>query len=502
MFFRSLVSITALLACPILVSGQTISVKTLPLIMTQQFTLAPSYNAGMGGISIALDDNLADGFLNPARLTALDKNLLYLAPYRDSWSERREPSGWWVPTGNTFQGSMVQALPAGAVKHTRIAGGRIRLTTGLALSFEQLRHRSHNRQFWDPETGRWNGPLQMSAVNWPLSGVVALRFPSKGLSVGVGMDAVTLHGVDGIPLLYPGATELRQNGKLAQYRLGISIDRPEETRLDFLLFHKRYHMVQDAVYGWQTDIHNKDEERSWLVQIKDRFPLEDGAQMGVELTGQWKWHPKIPDYPAPEISIPRDPGITKAGRIGVGFSNREGKLLAAIDVALEIIDSRTWGDTTAPVTTDAGKIIEAGDPLFKNDYFFSNAVIRLGAEYQINKQLRVQGGWSTRLYSMDYYHEDYVTGEKITATPQNEWKEPALTGGFIADMGRMEWIFQTSKRTGTGMPAQEGQWPWWGIRTLVDVAWAAGDILAPPTGMAFEKTPVVMYRLTVVYWLE
>jgi hypothetical protein len=317
----------------------------------------------------------------------------------------------------------------------------------------------------------------------------------------VGVDAVTLHGVDGIPLLYPGATELRQNGKLAQYRLGVSIDGPEEARLDFLVFHKRYHMEQDAVYDWRANIHNKDEERSWLVQFKGRRPMEDQAQVGLELTGQWKWHPKIPDYPAPEISIPRDPGITRAGRIGIGFSNREGKLLVAIDAALEIIDSRTWGDTTAPVITDDDQIIEAGDPLFKNDYFFTNAVLRLGMEYQINKRLRLQGGWSTRQYSLDYHHEDYVTGETITATPQNWWKEPVLTGGIVAETGRMEWIFQTSKRTGTGMPAQQGQWwPWPWFMEGAMTTMAGGDILAPPTGMDIQNVPVIVHRLTMVYW--
>jgi hypothetical protein len=32
------------------------------------------------------------------------------------------------------------------------------------------------------------------------------------------------------------------------------------------------------------------------------------------------------------------------------------------------------------------------------------------------------------------------------------------------------------------------------------VAMPAGDILAPPTGMEFLNQPVVLHRLTVVYW--
>jgi len=311
---------------------------------------------------------------------------------------------------------------------------------------------------------------------------------------------IKLRGVDGTPMLYPGANGLHQKGSLAHYRLGASMARPEGGHTDILLLHKRYQMEQDATYDTQPSIHNKDSEKSWLVQLKARRPIEGQAQVGVELTGQWKWHPKIPDYPAPEISIPRDPGVTKAGRIGVGFSNREGKLLLALDAAMEIIDSRTWGDTSGVVTGFDGEIIAAGDPLFENDYFFINSELRVGVEYRIKETLRLQAGWCTRQFSLDFFHEDFVTGEKLTANPQNWWSEPALTGGLIAQVGNMEWIYYTRVQYGTGSPLQEqGWWPWWGGR-MEDMMFAAGDLLAPPTGMAFQNAPVVMHRLTLVYW--
>ncbi len=507
MFHRSLATVILLLSLSVFVPAQTIGVKTMPLVSTQQFNLTPSYYAGMGGMHIALDDVLAEGFVNPARITALKRNLLYMAPYRDSWRGVQADDPWFPPQGSSqsgpLEGSQAQAIPLGAIKHTTIAGGSLRLTTGLALALEQLRHASRRRQFWNPETGEWNGPLLMSAFNWPVSGVVAVRFPDGRLSIGAGVDAVLLRAVDGVPLLYPGAIALHQNGNLALYRLGVSMTGKDDSRLDILVLNKRYQMEQEAIYEMEDAIHNKDEETSWLVQLKGRRAAAEQAHVGLELTGQWKWHPKIPDYPAPEIRIPRDPGITKAGRIGLGFSNREGKLLAALDMAMEVIDSKTWGDTTAPVTADDGKVIDAGDPLFSNNYFFINAELRLGIEYRIKERMRLQAGWGTHLYSLDYYHEDFVTGEKISASPQNWWKEPVLTGGLVAEIGNTEWIFHTRVRYGTGQPFREPEpqwWPWWGVldgRVML----AAGDILAPPTGMTFQSTPVVMYRLTVVYWL-
>ncbi len=501
MLMKSLATLTALLFLPGLVPGQIISVKTIPLITTVQFSLAPSYNAGMGGVSIAIDDSLADGFLNPARLAVLNRSMIYTAPYQDTWQDGSTTDPW-NPGPNNQQGSQVlgsqaQAVPVGAIRRLQVAGGQLNITIALAVAIEKLRHASHRRVFQNPDNWEWNGPLRVSAFNWPLSAAVAVDFPQRGLSLGAGLDAVLIRGVDGVPMLYPGADQLRQNGNMAHYRLGASLTGSDGSRLDGLLLHRRYHMEQEAVYAWQDDLHNKDEEKSWMLQFRGRLPVEGQAQLGLELTGQYKWHPKLPDYPAQQIAIPRDPGITKAGRVGLGFSHRVKRLTVALDVEMELIDSRTWGDTTAAVIGVDGQSIPAGDPLFKNDYILTNAALRLGLEFRIHSRLRVQGGWSVRSTSIDYFHEDFVTGEKITNTPQNWWKEPALSAGMVARVGPTEWIFHTRAQYGTGSPIQEQiWWPWFGIREVAFMS----DILVPPSGIALQNAPVVLHQLSMVYW--
>ncbi|MFC1481976.1 hypothetical protein ACFL6E_07005 [Candidatus Neomarinimicrobiota bacterium] len=484
---------------PGIVISQTIDVKTMPLISTSQFNLAPAYNGGLGGISIALDDPLADGFVNPARLSAVENNLFFGGPYRDSWSQADR--GWW---STEQQGSMVQGSYGGFILHHSPKSMGLKISIMAASSMEQLRHRSHVRQYWNPETGEPNGPMQTSVMNWPMSAGVAAFYPQRNISIGFGIDRVNLRGIDGLALFYPGAVELRQNGALTNYRLGLSWIQPRDGRLDILLFHKNYHLNQHAVYEWDPDIHNKDGERSWLAQVKGKLPSEDPVRLAVELTGQYKWHPKIPDYPSPEIRIPRDPGNTKAVRFGLGISNHQGKrLTTAIDWAMEVIDSKTWGDTTAPVVVSDTKTIKAGDPLFSNDYFITSATIKLGAEYVLNSQIRIQGGWAAKQFSLDYYHEDFVTGEQITATPQDWWIERNLTAGLVADFGQLEAIYQFSRHTGTGMPYANTTWWGWRFGGVFDMATAsAGDILVPPTGLDFDKTPVVLHRLTLVFRLD
>ena len=53
------VLLTVVLACPGLLSGQLISLKTVPVAAGDQFLIFPSENLAMGGVSIALDDRLA-----------------------------------------------------------------------------------------------------------------------------------------------------------------------------------------------------------------------------------------------------------------------------------------------------------------------------------------------------------------------------------------------------------------------------------------------------------
>lgn len=503
MLYKHLSIITVVTVCHGLVFGQAINVKTIPLIMTDQLSMMPSYNAGMGGVNIGLDDALADGFNNPARLHAAKNNFMYVAPYRDSWSDRQvQTGGRCCRQINTLQGSMVQGLPGGFVRHDALAGGKMIVSSALALSVEQLRHTSRSQEFWDPDLRDWNRALQMNKANWPRSGVLAVRFPDRGLSVGLGVDQADLYAVDGIPLLYPGARELQQSGEVIQYRLGASLDLGQEDRIDLLLFHKNYRMTQLAIFDWKANLRNSDEEQSWLGQLKFRRQIEENAQIGVELTAQRKWHPKIPDYPAPEIRIPRDPGITNALRIGLGFSQREGKTTVAMDASMEIIDSKTWGDTTAAVMGFDGQIIEAGEPTFSNDYFFNNVILRLGIQYQATEKVRLQGGWYVRQYTMDFYHEDFRSGETVTASPQNMWKEPALTGGVVVKLGNIEWLYQTSRRKIAGSQRQQELPSWfrgWGIEDM----WvkAGGDILAPPTVTGFAEVPIVMHRLTLLFWL-
>jgi len=61
--------------------GQLITPKTVPIHQDDQFAIFPTARAGMAGVSIALDDTLADPFANPAKATNVRIGRVFTAPF-------------------------------------------------------------------------------------------------------------------------------------------------------------------------------------------------------------------------------------------------------------------------------------------------------------------------------------------------------------------------------------------------------------------------------------
>src|SRR5438874_13402673 len=61
--------------------GQVVTPKTVPVHQDEQFAIFPAARAGMAGISIALDDSLADPFVNPAKAWMGGRGVMFTAPF-------------------------------------------------------------------------------------------------------------------------------------------------------------------------------------------------------------------------------------------------------------------------------------------------------------------------------------------------------------------------------------------------------------------------------------
>jgi len=69
--------------------AQLVTPKTVPVFQNQQFDILPSATAGMAGLSIALDDSLADPFVSPAKATRLRGGSFFSAPFSHTISGNR-----------------------------------------------------------------------------------------------------------------------------------------------------------------------------------------------------------------------------------------------------------------------------------------------------------------------------------------------------------------------------------------------------------------------------
>ena len=94
--FLLLAALASVAARP--VESQLVTPKTVPVFQDEQFALFPSSRPGLGGASIALDDTLADPFVNPAKALRLRGLAITTAPYSHGISGGRG-GGRTLPLG-------------------------------------------------------------------------------------------------------------------------------------------------------------------------------------------------------------------------------------------------------------------------------------------------------------------------------------------------------------------------------------------------------------------
>jgi hypothetical protein len=236
---------------------------------------------------------------------------------------------------------------------------------------------------------------------------------------------------------------------------------------------------------------NFDHTDTWGGQIAYRRPLNDqGWKIGWSLTGNWKDHPKIPNY---EIqNIPRDPGRTSAFGLGVGVSRSADHSIFAVDVLLEPIRSETWADAAADTTAVTGEVIRAGEKTVENEFRFTNAVLRVGGAWEYRKAI-FRGGIQVRSYS---YTMDQVNRVEDFRRRQDEsWMEWTPSLGISLSLGAAVLHYTARLTTGTGRPGVE----WIGQRgAMVDEALALDVLLAPSAPLTLQDARVTTHQLSMV----
>ncbi|HEV2146085.1 MAG TPA: hypothetical protein VGR37_01570 [Longimicrobiaceae bacterium] len=477
------VPLLVLAALPAAASAQLISLKTVPIATGDQFLVFPARNLGMGGLSIALDDTLNDPFSNPAR-----GSLVRGTPFFGS------PTLYNV-SGDNGSG---RTLPAGALF------GSSRWFGGALLAFQQIENQRGNRGFVPGELIPAPSRLsERSEYNRYAFGMLGRKLPRSGVAVGASVFGADLGVVDGVHLLYPGAGRIDQGGHMLDYRLGVSGETGGGASFEAVLVHNRFRMEHEARYlDWSWDPvlrqgisrvrteSNLDHTDTWGVHLRSVQPLrEEGARLGLILTGNWKSHPKIPNYEL--ANIPRDPGNSQVYNLGVAFARTDGPATYGIDLVYEPAWSDTWAEADTAVRTPGGATIPSGGKTVENDFRFNNAIVRMGVGREAER-LGFQLGLQLRSIDYRLKQQDHV--RDIRRQQDEAWLEWTPTWGLGVKFPELEVRYVGRMTAGTGRPGVD----WGGIRAADGVMLMGSDVLLAPGGpLVLQEERVYVHQVSV-----
>jgi hypothetical protein len=465
--------------------AQFIALKTVPVASGDQFLLFPSQNLGMGGVSIALDDPVLDPFVNPAKGARIGEPQLFTVP--------------------TFYSVTRNAGSAGALSVGGLFGGRV--FGGGMVALQQLKR---GDEFFGPLPLDVAFPLPPNALR-SRSATNKYGFLTGGvklpgdLAIGASGFFADLNAIDGVEHLYAMASSIVQAGHMEDLRVGLTKGLGGGRTLEALGLYRNFDMRHDVVYVdwilvdttnwvWQDSVreeHNKDHTRTWGGQVAYRQPVGTrGWRVGGSLTGNWKTHPKIPNYEI--MNIPRDPGTSTAFSIGVGIAKQAGPTTFGIDIVYEPGSSTTWAEADTAVTTESGGTIPAGGRTVDNEFGFSNAAMTMGVTREVGKAA-FSFGLNVRTYDYQLDQWDHVAE---TFRRQNEqWIEWTPSWGALLRFGDLELRYLGRATTGTGRPGVA----WTGdVATRADAAAGANDILLAPSGpLTLQDVTVVTHQLSI-----
>jgi hypothetical protein len=296
--------------------------------------------------------------------------------------------------------------------------------------------------------------------------------------------------------LYPNATSFSVSGTDMTMRLGITQQMVDSSELSLVAGRKIFETYQHAEYTRGMPVDNVDKNRAWFAQALYRRHLTDNTTLGLNAVGNWKEHPKIPDYPI--TGIPRDPGTTEAYNFGAGLAwTGDSRTTLAVEYVIEPISSKTWVEAESDQQIN-GQTVHAGDVTQRNNYTFLNHILRIGANLHPASWLTVCAGASLHSYSYDYEFIDEFRGTRRQTSPQMEWTEIDITGGLTAAFGPVALSYQAGLLIGAGVLERTQVWGGWDRG--MGLAVPDMDFFLPPNPWAqVHPTPEITHQVSARY---
>ncbi len=466
-------------------SAQLVSLKTVPVAAGDQFLLVPSNNLGMGGVSIALNDTILDPFVNPAKGARVGAAQMFVAPVYYNISNNAGSGG---------------TLSAGGLFGGKVFGGGM-------VALQQLKR---GDEFFRPWFGQEIDILPPDALSARSAtnkyGFLTLGAQLSGdLSIAASGFFADLNAMDGVEHLYAMASSIEQSGDIKDLRIGATKNFEGGRTFEALGLFRRFDMRHDVTYvdwvlvdsttwEWERQIRteeNLDKTDTWGLHLGYMQPIgQRGWRVGGVLTGNWKSHPKIPNYEI--MNIPRDPGNSTAFAIGVGIATSAGPTTLGIDIVYEPGSSDTWAEAADPTPTASGDTIPTGGKTVENAFSFSNAFVNVGVSRLIGP-VALQLGLGLRAY--DYHLDQWDHVEDEFRRQDEQWVEWVPSWGLRVSLADLELRYVGRVTTGTGRPGVA--WNGAVAERAMDFG-AANDILLAPEGpLTLQDVTVLTHQVSV-----
>jgi hypothetical protein len=470
--------------------GQLIQVRTYPVLSEDSYVDVPSEGRSMGRTHVAISDSLADGFSNPALLSRSGGNYLFTLARFGFWSksDRSEQENAYIQTIEESNSALTLSAPVGAV----VKCGDFAVGAFAGYELQQSKH--HEFRVWGNSSTETED-ARTKTKNYVVHLGASWNIPGTGLAIGGSGGYVGLGGIDGLQLLYPSSSNVTVSGGTYDARLGLA-GTLGPGDLSVSGGREAMSVWHTATYETQATIYNEEKNSTWFAQAGYRYPVNDELTLGVEATGNWRAHPKIPDYP---VSAPRDPGNTQAYNFGAGMNWHSGPTTFAMEYLIEPIRSNTWIIADRDRKDGKGNvIIRQGDREQENNYTFLNHIVRAGVAVAPATSFAMRFGAEARFNSLDHENVNFWSYSRRKVTPANSWSEVALTAGVDATFGRFRLMYDGEVLLGRGILDNErGIW-------FEDVGPLKGNdmLIVPGSGLSISPVPVFTNRLTVIYHLD
>ncbi len=489
--FAALVAGHGVLAAVNAAHAQVIAVKTAPVSDGGQFAFLPSANAGMGGLSIAVDDSSLDPFVNPAKGSRLKGANMFVSPTFFSVS-RQAGGGLTLPLGMSASGKTWFGQFAVAMQEIDELGPDdaplIAATLGTSSTFPISGERDRSRQ------------------NRYAHGVIGRRFANQ-LSVAASASWWRINAMDGVELYYPNGSLVKQRGEAADIRIGALKSLSGGRTMEVIALHNRLGVNQDVAFTeffWDPSERgmkmiprlepNADRTHLWGLHLAYTQPLADSTwRVGAILTGNRVNQSSLPDYNLP--LVPGDAGHANAFNIGAGITRSTGIWTVGLDAIFEPIWNNTWVRADDEALTSEGTTLTASARTLENDFRFTNALTRLGVAARLpfssDYSLTLETGG--QLHAIRYRLEQQGNLRDTQTASTQRWNEWTRSWGLTLRSVHADLRYSGRMTTGARRPGFDNG----GGLVFDSVRPLTSSFLPPVFTLPFDKVRATTHQISL-----